>query len=150
MKRLLLLPLLILAGCAYIPIDNPSPDFFAEQWRAVLRCHDDSGVYPLPNFLTDVTGGFPRCEASTSGAVGCTTIDYAKRGDVIEINPHYSVTVGKEVKSMVWHGVRIVPIVAFQKGKVTEHLTRHELNHWYFFLKYDDIDSQHKRNYCTK
>lgn len=105
-------------------------------------------MYPLPNFLIDVEGGFPMCDASRKNAVGCTFIRSAKRGETIEINSNYKVTVGKEVKSIVVNGNRIVPIVAIERGRVTESLTRHELNHWYYYIKYNDLDIHHKRNYC--
>lgn len=104
----------------------------------------------MPNYLSDVPGDLPRCEDSTAGANGCSTIDYGKRGDVIEINPQYSVTVGNEVKSILWKNQRIVPIIAFREGHVSEHLTRHENNHIIFYYLYGDIDPYHKRNYCTK
>ncbi len=140
--------LFLLIGCAYIPVSNPTDSFFQQQWKAVLQCKNHVGDLPMPNIVMNVEGGFPRCEESTSGAVGCTTVDIGRvRGDVIEINPETHVTIGKEVFNIKWNTERVLGIIAFASGRISQHLTRHELLHWYYFLVYGDVDGQHKRSY---
>lgn len=131
MKRLLLLPLLILAGCATVGERE-----FLQIWDEQVQCfsrHLDKDVSPLlvPPFYQEVD--FQVCPGIEGNTNGCAFIFEANEGDTVQVGRRGKdpviYTVGVDVPLFKKRGRTFAAFILIEEGKTYPTLAEHEAVH---------------------